>query len=328
MTHTPIAGLQTSIWNNNLKSLFLLGVYPFILAAVVFACIAAFALLAGNMPSHNAASYAFHVVQQYWPLILTVVAVWFLIAYFFQGMMIRAMSHSKPVTRKEEPELYNLVENLCIATGTSVPRLEIIETDAKNAFASGVSDSTYAITVTRGLMRSLSRDELEAVLAHELTHILNRDVRLMIVCVVFTGMLGVASQLLWSNLRYGVYFPRGNDRKGAGGGILLMLVLLAILWIGYAATLLARFAISRKREFMADAGAVQLTKNPESMINALTKIAGNADLPLTTGDIKSLCFENARPFMGLFATHPPIAARIRAIADYSGLSLPAQNPWV
>lgn len=327
--NVPALGLQTSIWNNNIKSLVILAAYPFILAAVVFACAAAFGYFSGHVRTGaDATQFSMSFTMQYWPIILSVVGIWFIIAYFFQGAMIRSLSHSHPVTRKEEPGLYNLVENMCIATGTSMPRVEIIETHARNAFASGINDATYCITVTRGLMQSLQKDELEAVLAHELSHILNRDVRLMMVCVIFTGMLGVAAQILWSNVRYSLWIPRSSDRKNGGGGIMLLFALLAILWIGYLATLLARFAISRRREYMADAGAVQITKNPDAMMRALMRISGAADIPKTPGDIKAMCFENAAPFMGIFATHPPIETRIATIAAYSNLPMPDLRPKI
>jgi len=333
---TPVKGLQGEVWANNIKSLLLLALYPVILGAVIFACAAAYGYFTGHAltfmngsvgtNSDAAIRYSFFVTQQYWPMILTVVIIWFFVAYFFQGAMIRAMSHSHTVTRKEEPELYNLVENMCIATGTKIPRIEIIETHARNAFASGINDSTYCITVTRGLMQSLSKDELEAVLAHELTHILNRDVRLLMVCVIFTGMLGIAAQLLWSNMRYSMWIPRSSNNRNSGGGMILLLALLVILWIGYFATLLTRFAISRKREYMADAGAVKITRNPDAMMRALMRISGAADIPKAPDDIRAMCFENRHAFLGLFATHPPIAARVRAISDYSGLPAPDMRP--
>lgn len=334
---TPIAGLQSTIWDNNFRSMLLLALYPIILCGVIFAA----ATLLGHMASgsvdqmagnsgawERSAHNAMALLSRYWPTILTVVVIWFTIAYFFQGSMIRALSKSHGVTRIDEPELYNLVENLCISRGMKLPRIEIIETHARNAFASGINDSTYCITVTRGLMQSLSTDELEAVLAHELAHIINRDVRLMMVCVIFTGMFGIAAQLIWSNLRYSLYLPRSSDRRGGGvsGGLFVLLALMAILWVGYLASLLARFAISRNREYMADAGAVQLTKNPDAMMRALLRISGAADIPKAPADIKALCFENRQAFLGLFATHPPIASRVQMIADYSGLSIPQITP--
>ena len=252
-------------------------------------------------------------------IVLLIVPCWFVVAWFFHAKMIRKLSHSHPVTRKEEPELYNLLENLSIAAGVPTPRLEIIETHARNAFASGIDQKSFTVTVTRGLMHALTKDEMEAVLAHELTHILNRDVRLLIITVIFTGMIGFFLQMVWSNIRYGYVFS-GDKRRG--NGVIIMIALAVILWLGYMLTLCTRFAISRKREYMADAGAVQLTKNPEAMMSALQRIAGRDVIPETTGDIAMMCIENHKPFMGLFATHPPIEKRIRALSEITGAPIP------
>lgn len=326
----PITGLQTSIWNNNLRSLIMLAAYPFIIAGVCWLSLAAFGYFSFGhsvqaAPFAASLGYGWIIVRDYWPTIIGVVGLWFLIAYVFQGMIIRSLSRSHPVTRKAEPELYNLLENLCIAQGITMPRLEIIETHARNAFASGVDDKSYCVTVTRGLMQSLSKDELEGVLAHELAHIINRDVRLLMVCVIFTGMLAIAAQLIWSNIRYGLYIPSGNN-KNRGNGFLLLLVIGVIVGIGYFASLLARFFISRRREYMADAGAVQMTRNPDAMMRALLRISGMADVPKMPDDVRAMCFENRHAFLGMFATHPPIESRIRAISDYSGLPVPSVLP--
>lgn len=325
------AGLQTHIWNNNAKSLLLLAAYPLILMAVVWA---GAAVVGAGMAGSDAAAmdtlgganrFAWAILYQYWPAILAAVVIWFMVSYFLQGKMIRALAHSHPVTREDEPELYNLLENLSIAAGVPMPRLEIVETHARNAFASGIDKESYCVTVTRGLLHSLQKDELEGVLAHELVHILNRDVRLMMVCVIFTGMLGFLAQMLWSYARHALWVPRSSNNKN-GGAVMILFALVAILWVGYFATMLTRLAISRKREFMADAGAVQLTKNPEGMMRALMRIAGMADIPKAPNDIAMMCFENTRPFLSLFATHPPIESRVAAIAQTTGTPIPVISP--
>lgn len=331
------AGLQTSIWNNNLRSIMLLAVYPFLLAGIVWATTAAVMYVqfyqGGSYSPHTyqrvggtdpniAVSFANNVLIEYWPIIAAAVAVWFMISYFFHSSMINALSHAQPVLRTQEPELYNLLENLCIAQGMTMPVLNIIETPARNAFASGISENSYAVTVTRGLIDTLSKDELEGVLAHELTHIINRDVRLMMIAVIFTGMVGFAAQLCWSSLRHGLYRVGGRNNK-SGGLIIVVLIAGVVLYIGYLATLFTRFAISRRREFMADAGAVQMTKNPEAMMRALMKIAGLANIPNTPGDIDMMCIENAQPFLGLFATHPPIESRIQILSEMTNTPVPA-----
>jgi heat shock protein HtpX len=324
-------GLRTSIWNNNIRSILLLLFYPLIIGAMIWAI--AF-LLSGWLPQSTAygtsnaeimANYANATIYAYWPLILAVIVIWFIVSYFFNTKMIRALSHAHPVTRQQEPDLYNLLENLCIASGMKMPKLNIIETHARNAFASGVDDNSYTVTVTRGLMNSLQKDELEGVLAHELTHIINRDVRLMMVCIIFTGMIGFAAQMAWSSIRYNLIFRRrgGSGKQRSDPRILLVFATVAIiLWIGYLATLFTRFALSRRREFMADAGAVEITKNPEAMMRALMRISGRANIPQTPADIDMMCIENAQPFFGMFATHPPIEKRIAMLSEMTGTPVP------
>ncbi|MGQ0528003.1 MAG: M48 family metallopeptidase, partial [Alphaproteobacteria bacterium] len=343
-------GLSSHIWNNNIRSGLLLALYPLIIMVLVWGI--AWVLGLGQSGSYiritengyatgaiNPVFFANQVIFEYWPAILSVIIIWFLISFFFNTAMIRALSHAKPVNRAQEPELYNLLENLCITRGITMPKLNIIETDALNAFASGINQSSYTVTVTRGLVNALEKDEMEAVLGHELTHIINRDVRLLIVTVIFTGMIGFAAQLAWSNLRYGMLYRGGNSRN-RGNGMFLMLAVAAILWIGYMATLFTRFAISRRREYMADAGSIELTKNPDAMMRALMRISGRDRIPGTPEDIAMMCIENAKPFIGLFATHPPIESRIRAIAQITNTPLPelagaaappeskSRNPWL
>lgn len=318
----PAIGLQTHIWNNNLKSIALLAVYPFLIMGMVWMIGAVIGFMTiPNASFEQADALAFTIISNYWPLILGGVLIWFIVSYFAHSYMIRKLSHSHPVTRKDEPELYNLMENLCIAAGIKMPRLEIIESHARNAFASGIDEKSFSVTVTRGLLQSLSKDEVEGVLAHELTHIINRDVRLLIITIIFTGMVGFAAQMVWSQVRYGLWVG-GRRSKGKGNGMLILLAILVVLWIGYFATLFTRFALSRRREFMADAGAVQMTKNPDAMMRALMRIAGKDQIPKMPGDINMMCIENRVPFMGIFSTHPPIEKRIQALSATTGFSVP------
>lgn len=332
------AGLHTHIWNNNLRSLLLLASYPFLIALIVWVV----ALFIGSMTSYadwdtvHAAgtendmaitmqagmAQANKFIFNYWPSIFAFVLCWFMIAYFFQAKMIRALSHAQPVTREEEPELYNMLENLCISRGMKMPRLEIIETRARNAFASGIDTNTYCVTVTRGLLQSLEKDEVEAVLGHELTHIINGDVRLLIISVIFTGMIGFFAQMAWSTIRYSMY---GRGRKD-GRIIIVLMIIAGILWLGYIATMFTRFALSRRREFMADAGSVELTKNPDAMMRALLRLSGKDQIPEATDDIALMCIENSRKFFGLFTTHPPMDERIKAISETTQTPVPSIKP--
>ncbi|MCB9990157.1 MAG: M48 family metalloprotease [Rhodospirillales bacterium] len=325
------AGLQTHIWNNNLRSVLLLVSYPFLILLLF----GAVAFLGGNIMAYGHSggavsgqqlmdtglAFSKEALITWWPLVFIVVILWFMIAYFFQARMIRALSHAHPVTREEEPELYNLLENLCISRGMTMPRLEIIETHARNAFASGIDEQSYCITVTRGLMQSLQKDELEAVLGHELTHIMNRDVRLLIVSIIFTGMIGFFAQMAWSSIRFSMYGRRKDARV-----MMFIFAVAAILWIGYMATMFTRFALSRRREYMADAGAVELTKNPDAMMRALLRLSGKDRIPEATDDIALMCIENSRKFFGLFTTHPPLEDRIAAISQVTGTPIPEIRP--
>lgn len=324
----PAAGLRTHIWNNNLLSMGLIALYPFLMAGIVWACtvvVAGFLTYGGQ---YAGAGASFDLARTFrvgtdmaagiWPFVFVAVAIWFVISFLFNVRLVRMMAGSRPVTRREEPELYNLLENICISKGLPMPRLEIIETHARNAFASGVTRGTYTVTVTRGLVQSLTRDEIEAVLGHELTHIMNKDVLLLMICVVFTGMLGFASQMAWRSLRHA---GRSHGRK-KGGGVLMILALAVVLSIGYGLTLLTRFALSRRREYMADGGSVELTRKPEAMISALQRIAGRDRIPDVPADVSLMCIENSQPFFGLFATHPSIDSRIAALARTSDLPVP------
>jgi heat shock protein HtpX len=225
---------------------------------------------------------------------------------------------ARPIQRNENPELYNLLENLCISRGMPMPQLYIIDTMALNAFASGLSDDTYAITLTRGLIETLNKDEIESVIGHELTHIMNRDVRLVVLTVLFTGMLAFAGELLWRSLNSSVRY-RSNDRQRGGGVVPFLLLAFVILLVGRLLATLLRLALSRRREYMADAGSVELTKRPDAMISALEKISGKADMPLVPSGVRAMMIENPPGILSLFDTHPPIAARIAVLRRLGNL---------
>jgi heat shock protein HtpX len=325
------AGLQTSIWNNNIRSFLLLALYPFMIGFMVW-------VIAGLGAS--AYGYGYYVpidwahfsragnaaIRAWWPDILIAIAVWFTVSFFFHDRMISALSHSRPVARTEEPRLYNLLENLCIARGLPMPALNIIETDALNAFASGITAKDSSITVTRGLMRTLNDEEMESVLAHELTHIINHDVRLLVISIIFTGMVGFAAQMVWRSARISLYGMGPRDRRGDVRIAAIMMVVALVLYVGYLATMFTRFALSRRREYMADAGSVEITHRPESMMKALQRIAGHDHMPHATADVALMCIENSQPFLGLFSTHPPIEARIEAIAALTRTAIPQEAP--
>jgi heat shock protein HtpX len=209
-----------------------------------------------------------------------------------------------------------------------MPQFEIIDSPALNAFASGINNKTYKIVLTRGIIESLQDDELEGVIAHELAHILNRDVRLLIISVIFVGMISFFAEMAFRMMIHGgrpAYYSRSsnNDR---GGGLAVILVAAVILGIGYLFAIVIRFAISRKREYLADAGAVELTRNPDAMMRALMRISGHDKVRGMPDEVQQMCIENSHQFMGMFSTHPPIAARINAISRMTNTPVPEKLP--
>ncbi len=253
------------------------------------------------------------------PWITVGVIIWFIIAWFSHTTMINSATSSKPLERKENKRVYNLVENLCISSGMQMPKVNIIEDDSLNAFASGINTKTYAVSLSRGIINKLDDDELEAVIAHELTHIRNRDVRLLIISIIFVGIFGFVAEMLFRSLRFGRV---GRDRK-QGGGIIIALILALI---GYLIATLFRFAISRKREYLADAGAAELTRRPRALASALRKVSADPTIEaVKRKDIAQMFIENPQVQMKekssfsmatLFATHPPIEKRIQLLEQY------------
>ena len=258
-------------------------------------------------------------------------ALWILIAYKFHQSMIDAVTGGREVTRQQAPRLYNLLENLCISRGIPAPKLKVIENDSLNAFAAGMNERQYSITVTSGLLDNLNDAQVESVLGHELTHIRNGDVRLLVIAVIIAGVISFFAELIYRLLWQGGFRWRGRDgdRRGAGMALLIALALIAIAWM---LSIVIRFALSRKREYLADAGSVELTKNPDAMISALRKIEGRGELAGATSAVMEMCLDNPRQgFSNIFDTHPPIDARVAALVQFAGghdpgpLALPAQN---
>ena len=282
---------------------------------------------------------AVRLLPQLIPVAFGAALIWFVIAWFANQAIVDAVTGAHKVDRRSEERLWNLLENLCISRGITMPQLRIIETDARNAFASGVRKGQYSITVTRGLMDALNDAELEAVLGHELTHIENRDVQLLVIAAVFVGIISLVGDLIiraprallwstsgtWSGGGWsgGGGRSRGRDRggggSGGGGAIVLILLAVAIFIIARILAIALRFAVSRKREYLADAGSVELTKNPDAMITALRKIAGHSEIH-APAQVQEMFLDHPRQsgLGSLFATHPPIEARIANLVKYAG----------
>ena len=327
-------GLYTHIQANNVRSAILLAGFPLLLLGIVYALTLGL-IGAGYMPSTRTLggdmALAGRIMIAGAPLALGVAGVWFLIAWFGNTAIIDLATGARKVTRAQQPELYNLLENLCISRGVPMPSLRIIDSEAMNAFASGVNEKQYSITVTRGLMEALDEAELEAVLAHELTHVVNRDVRTMIIASVFAGVITLIAQIIFRGVQFGGV-RSGKSSKGAG---LFILVALAVAAVGYVLAIVIRMTLSRAREYVADAGAVELTRNPDAMIGALRKISA-APVKLEAPEaVQAMFLDNAPSgIMDIFATHPPIEKRIAALVKYAGgvdgpspIVAPGKGPW-
>lgn len=321
-------GLSTHIANNNIKSFLLLLGYPVLLLLMLWSF--GFLLHVDRFGVEGSVRFGNQFLLDYGHWAIGAALLWFLVAWFFHGAMINRASGARPVSRQQAPEIYNMLENLCISRGLSMPRLQIIETQALNAFASGINEKTYAITLTSGLIEKLKPDELEAVLGHELTHIINRDVRLLIIGVIFAGMISFFAEMVFRSLlhgRRGYYYRRRRDNDSRGA-IYFLLIATIILMIGKLFSAVIRLAISRKREFLADAGSVELTKNPDAMMRALLRISGHEKVEGMSKDIMQMCIENNSGFLSIFATHPPIKERIEVISKMTNTPVPAiVGPW-
>ena len=255
------------------------------------------------------------------PIVLAGVGIWFVISYFFHAQIIQKATHARPLARRNNKRVYNLTENLCMSVGMPMPKLYIIESDALNAFASGINEKTFAITLTHGIINKLNDEELEGVIAHELTHIRNRDVRLLIVTIVFVGIFATIADLALRMLLNGggnMFSSRNRKNDKGGGTTKLLLIILLVAGAIYFLSILFKLALSRSREYMADAGAVELTHNSMALASALRKISGHSTLKEVGNDeVKELFIDyKAEGFFSLFATHPPIEKRIQVLEQY------------
>jgi heat shock protein HtpX len=211
-----------------------------------------------------------------------------------------------------------------------MPRLAVIETPALNAFASGLKRTEGSVTVTRGLMETLDPRELNAVLAHELTHIRNGDARLGVIAAIFAGIISLVAEMVLrgtGRVRWRSS-SSSSDRRDSGSNAALFLIGLALVATAWGLAVVLRMALSRNREFLADAGAVELTQDPDAMIGALRKIEGHSDMPDVPPEVRAMFLDDHAGSLGnaLMATHPPIEARIAALVRYAGGHDPGPRP--
>ncbi len=242
-------------------------------------------------------------------------------AYWFSDKIILKMSRAKPIEKRDNPELYRLVENLCITAGLPLPKIYIIEESQPNAFATGRNADHAVVAVTRGLLAKLERAELEGVIAHELSHIGNKDMFLQTIIVVMVGLI-----VIMTDFFFRISFWGGGRRSSSkGGSQYLVFVAIALAILAPIFAQLIKLAISRKREFLADASGALLTRYPEGLARALEKISADPN-PLRGANNATSHLYIASPFRGkeskswlhkLFATHPPVEERMRALRGMS-----------
>ena len=325
-------GLYTQQVRNNTKSMLLLVLFPAIMLIMVFAFIAIMQRMSVTDPIYFDWYEVMGTFLTTMPFVLGGVGIWFAVAYFSNTSMIRHATGARPLERRENPRVYNIVENLTMTCGMDMPKVNIIDTPELNAFASGIDRDSYTVTLTTGICERLNDDELAGVIGHELTHIRNRDTRLLIVSIIFVGIMStlasLAIRLIWNTFVYGGSGSRRRSSNDKGGGVSILVALAiaaALAAIGYLFTLLTRFAISRKREYMADAGGAELCGNPLALASALRKISSAPALAdVDRQDVaqlfiihpKSLASGFTSFLSGLFATHPSTESRIAYLEQF------------
>jgi heat shock protein HtpX len=315
-------GLYSHIQSNRRRSIALLIGLFFLVYVLVYAGALLAAALSFDADLNTLMQIAWIDLLKAAPFATIGTAVWIVVAYYFHQSMIDAVTGGREIQRSDDPRLYDILENLCISRGIATPKLKVMESDALNAFATGMNARQYSITVTTGLLDRLDDAEIESVLGHELTHIRNGDVRMMVVAVIIVGAISFFTELVFRLWFYnGLSFrsSRSDERRGGGGAGIAIVVAIGLLVVAYLLSFLIRLALSRSREFLADAGSVELTKNPDAMISALRKIEGRGELPGATSAVMEMCIDNPREGFGeLFDTHPSVESRITALVKFAG----------
>jgi heat shock protein HtpX len=233
------------------------------------------------------------------------------VSYYNSDKMVLSLSHAKPVKKEDYPQLYNIVENLSIGLGQAMPKIYVIEDGGMNAFATGRDPLHSAVAATTGLLQALDKQELEGVMAHELSHVRNYDIRLLSLVTVLAGSIAIISDFFLRSLLWG-----GSDRKS--NGILIVIALIAAILAPIAAGLI-QLSVSRNREYLADASGALLTRYPEGLASALEKISKHPKLKHATHAnahmfIESPFGEKAKDFFSnLYSTHPPATERIKRL---------------
>ena len=313
--------MQSFKAENQRKTVLLLILFPVFLLFIFWIILSIFFTESGSFEEWR------NLTLQIFPIVIFVVLIWWTISFFLQKDIMFGLSWAKAITRKENPEIYNIVENLCISRWLPMPKIAIINEPWMNAFATWRRQKDSWIAFTSWLLERLDKNEIEAVAGHELTHLINKDSLLMYVAFVFIGIVTVVGQFV---LR--MWWTSNSSKKS--GWILVFWLAFLLLW--YLFYPLIRLAISRKREYMADLGSVELTRDNQSMISALRKISNNSYVSKANDSISSFFIaepkkwgiNKVKQWMRHYATndketktsirdsHPSIADRIARLKEY------------
>lgn len=328
---------MTQVSRNNRLSVLLLLMFPAIILGMVWLFLALLNYFGnGYYDQYGEVVHSLDIetVNYYFittiPWVILGVGIWFAIAYFFNASMVKRATGARPLTRKENPRVYNIVENLCMTCNMDMPQINVVDDPQLNAFASGIDKKSYTVTVTTGLTELLDDNELAGVIGHELTHIRNRDTRLLITSIIFVGIISTVMSLtvrmMYNMMWYGGGNSRSSNEKGNGLSVIVIMIIgIVCCAIAYLFTLLTRFAISRKREYMADAGGAELCGDPRALASALRKISANPGLGnVKRDDVAQLFIIHPQHltqgfmtfFNSLFSTHPDTAKRIEILEQF------------
>ena len=259
-------------------------------------------------------------ISSYLPFVFGVAIIWMLISYFCGDTMMLSFARALPLQKQENPQVYRLVENVAIAAGLPMPKIYIVDDESLNAFATGRDPKHASIALTTGIINKLGPLELEGVIAHEMAHIGNRDIRLNMMIITGLSVFAFLAEMIGRSLRY----PISNNKDSGKIKILLLAVMLALIVFNFFVAPIIQMAISRAREYAADATGALITRNPRALASALKKISSDARVEILDGKktMSTACIADPREpkvaFQSMLATHPPIRTRIKRLMEMGG----------
>ena len=320
---TASLNMYDEIASNKKKTFLILSLFPIVFAGLIFATVFLFYILESNFAAPSERMLDAQSVLTYATAIsggtIAIALIWTIIAWFKGDQIVLKSADAHEISRQTHPEIFVLVENLTIATGLPLPRIYIIDDESLNAFATGRDPEHASLALTKGIIQKLNRSELEGVIGHELGHIANHDIRLTMLVATSIGVISLIGQILIrSALRSGS--RRGRNSKGGGTLIILILGIVFLLYGAVFAPLIM-YALSRRREYLADATSAYMTRNPWALASALEKISGDSRVEVLDGKgaIGTACIafpgDTKAFFSSLFATHPPIKDRIAKLRN-------------